>query len=148
VAKTFVDTNILFYTLDHQDPEKTEIARKAVRTLLASNDATISSQVANELASNIIRRLRKTPSEALGLCRGLKRFSYVTTSLDSLERALLLMQTASISFWDAAIVASASEAGCSVLLTEDLNHGQNIAGVLIRNPFHKLVGQVGAERME
>ncbi len=45
------------------------------------------------------------------------------------------MQTASISFWDAAIVASAIEAGCSVLLTEDLNHGKIIAGVQIQNPF-------------
>ena len=135
MPKTFVDTNVLFYTLDHQDPQKTEIARKVVRSLLASDDATISSQVANELASNIIRRLRKTPSEALGLCRGLRRFTYIPTSLDSLDRALLLMQTASISFWDAAIIASASEAGCTVLLTEDLNHGQSIAGVLIRNPF-------------
>ena len=135
MPKTFVDTNVLFYTLDHQDPQKTEIARKVVRSLLASGDATISSQVANELASNIIRRLRKTPSEALGLCRGLRRFTYIPTSLDSLDRALLLMQTASISFWDAAIIASASEAGCTVLLTEDLNHGQSIAGVLIRNPF-------------
>lgn len=97
MSKTFVDTNILFYTLDHENPQKTEVARKVVRTLLASDDATISSQVANELASNIIRRLRKTPSEALGLCRGLRRFRYIQTNLDSLERALLLMQTASIS---------------------------------------------------
>jgi predicted nucleic acid-binding protein len=135
VAKTFVDTNILFYVLDHQDPQKTEVARHAVRRLLANDEATISSQVAHELASNIIRRLRKTPAEALGLCRGLRRFTYIPTSLDSLDRALLLMQAASISFWDAAIVASASEAGCTVLLTEDLNHGQVIAGVQIRNPF-------------
>jgi predicted nucleic acid-binding protein len=56
---------------------------------------------------------------------------------EMLECALLLMQTASISFWDAVIVVSASEAGCSVLLTEDLNAGQIIAGVLIRNPFLK-----------
>lgn len=133
--KTFIDTNILFYTLDHQDAQKTEKARSVVRTLLASDDATISSQVANELTSNIIRRLRKTPSEALNLCRGLRRFRYVPTNLDSLEHALLIMQTASVSFWDAAILASASEGGCSVLLTEDLNHGQTIAGVQIRNPF-------------
>lgn len=135
VAKTFVDTNILFYILDHRDPLKAGIARHEVRRLLASEEATISSQVANELASNIIRRLQKTPAEALGLCRGLRRFIYVPTSLNSLDRALLLMQTASISFWDAAIVASANEAGCSVLLTEDLNHGQIIDGVQVRNPF-------------
>lgn len=135
MAKTFVDTNILFYTLDHRDREKSEVARHAVRRLLAADEATVSSQVANELAGNIIRRLGRTPAEALGLCRGLRRFGYVPTTLDSLDRALFIMQTASISFWDAAIVASASEAGCSVLLTEDLNHGQIIAGVQIRNPF-------------
>ncbi len=135
MAKTFVDTNVLFYILDHRDSLKSGIARRSVRRLLAAGEATISSQVASELASNIIKRLRKTPAEALGLCRGLRRFSYVPTSLDSLDRALLVMQTASISFWDAAIVASAIEAGCSVLLTEDLNHGKIIAGVQIQNPF-------------
>lgn len=40
-----------------------------------------------------------------------------------------------ISFWDAMIVRSAAELGCTTVWTEDLNHGQEIAGVRIANPF-------------
>ena len=40
-----------------------------------------------------------------------------------------------ISFWDALIVASASNAGADRILSEDLNHGQMIEGVVIENPF-------------
>ncbi len=40
-----------------------------------------------------------------------------------------------ISFWDALIVVSAEKSACTELWTEDLNHGQTIRGVRIRNPF-------------
>jgi predicted nucleic acid-binding protein len=40
-----------------------------------------------------------------------------------------------LSFWDALIVASARSAKVEKILTEDLNHGQQIEGILIENPF-------------
>lgn len=46
-----------------------------------------------------------------------------------------LAQTAGLSYWDALVVVSAASAGCAVLYTEDLNHGQEIAGVRVVNPF-------------
>jgi predicted nucleic acid-binding protein len=39
------------------------------------------------------------------------------------------------SYWDALLVATAREAGCSVMLTEDLADGANFGGVHIHNPF-------------
>ena len=135
MAKTFIDTNVLFYSVDTQDARKHKTAVEVVGRLAARREATISAQVANEFASNLVKKLGKSPASALGYCQGLRKFDYVPTTLETLGRALLLMQTASLSFWDAAILASTIDAGCSVLLTEDLNHGQTIAGVHIRNPF-------------
>jgi len=40
-----------------------------------------------------------------------------------------------LSFWDAMIVASARKAKAEKIITEDLNHGQEIEGILIENPF-------------
>ncbi|MFO8165965.1 MAG: hypothetical protein R6T98_15710, partial [Desulfatiglandales bacterium] len=40
-----------------------------------------------------------------------------------------------LSFWDALIVAAASNAKAEKILTEDLNHGQIIESILIENPF-------------
>ena len=40
-----------------------------------------------------------------------------------------------ISYWDAAILAAATELGCTTLYTEDLNHGQTYESVQVINPF-------------
>jgi len=50
--------------------------------------------------------------------------------------AAVLAEEAQISLWDAMIVRSAMRMQCPVLWTEDLNHGQIIGGVEIRNPFN------------
>jgi len=40
-----------------------------------------------------------------------------------------------LSFWDSLILRMTKQAGCRVLLTEDLQHGQLIDGIRIVNPF-------------
>ena len=47
------------------------------------------------------------------------------------------MSEASLSYWDAALLSAAVKGRCEILLTEDLNHGQTIAGVKIVNPFRE-----------
>ena len=54
------------------------------------------------------------------------------------SRALELQERYRFSFWDALIVAAALEAGCTRLLTEDLQHGQVIEGLRVENPFRDL----------
>ena len=49
--------------------------------------------------------------------------------------AIDLSRLHSFSFWDALIVRTAAAAGCGLLLTEDLQHGQVVDGVRIENPF-------------
>jgi predicted nucleic acid-binding protein len=51
------------------------------------------------------------------------------------ELALDLAERYRLAVYDAVIVAAASLAGCSVLYTEDLQHGQRIDGLVVRNPF-------------
>jgi len=53
----------------------------------------------------------------------------------AIRAAIRLADQAQLSFWDALIVAAAARAGATVLYTEDLNDGQEILGVRIRNPF-------------
>jgi len=51
------------------------------------------------------------------------------------EDAIDLARRTPLALWDAAIVIAAKRGGCSELLTEDLNGGQEIEGVLVRDPF-------------
>ena len=50
-------------------------------------------------------------------------------------RVSTLAEQAKLSFWDALVVVAAARTGATALYTEDLNHGQEILGVRIRNPF-------------
>ena len=50
-------------------------------------------------------------------------------------RAVEIAEQHLLGMYDALIVAAAELAGCDVLYTEDLNHGQRIGRVVVRNPF-------------
>ena len=59
----------------------------------------------------------------------------VVIDYTAIRSAAELADRARISFWDALVVVAAAQSGASVLYTEDLNHGQEILGVRIKNPF-------------
>ena len=59
----------------------------------------------------------------------------VPVTIDTHNLALEISRFAKLNIYDANIVAAAELAGCGVLYTEDMNHGQRIGGVEIRNPF-------------
>ena len=54
-----------------------------------------------------------------------------------LERAWKIQERYQLSFWEALIVAAAKSLGCGYLLTEDLQPGQNLDGVIVVNPFQR-----------
>lgn len=56
---------------------------------------------------------------------------------ETIEGAWRLQQSYSLSWWDALIVAAAQSGGCSVLLTEDLSHGQMLDDVRVVDPFRE-----------
>ncbi len=135
--KAFFDTNVLAYGFDKSAPEKQKIAQELVREWLPSRKMVISTQVLQELFVVLTRRLKPglPPEKA---CKIIEDFSKIEISLietKTILKAIDISQKHKISFRDALIVSSALEAGCRVLFTEDLNHGQKIEGVKIVNPF-------------
>ena len=135
--RVFVDTNILYYAFDRFGGAKRERARECLDALWEEDRGALSLQVLQEFFHNCVRKLAEPNAlalarEALTLYRPWLREA---TTLDTVLRATQLMDLAQLSFWDALIVASAAEAGAATLLTENLSHGQVIAGVRIENPF-------------
>ncbi len=134
--RCFIDTNILVYAVDTVgEPAKSVVAGELIAQLAKRPHSFLSVQVKAEFASLCIRKLRFTPAKVASLLQGLKDFSEVNYSTDILREGLLLMDVASLSFWDAVMIATAKRSGCTVVYTEDLNHGQVIEGVRIHNPF-------------
>jgi len=135
-GKTFVDTNVLFYAHDVDDRSKHDLARDALRELWNDGTGVVSPQVLQEFYVNVTRKIAKP------LAKDAARLivsAYATWCVDvgsaDIAAAFRIEDEATIGFWDALIVAAAAKAGARRILSEDLNAGQTIAGVLIENPF-------------
>ena len=126
----FLDTNILIYA--QGAGAKSEVARQMI---LAGG--VISVQVLNEFAA-VLRRKFGFEWEVVA-----EAIADVRTALDPVRpidvgihtEAVSLARTHGFNFYDALIIASALEAGCDTLLTEDLQTGRRIEGLTIVNPF-------------
>ena len=127
----FTDTNVLLYLLS-ADSDKAERAE----TLL-SGRVVISVQVLNEFVNVARRKLAMPWSDLTRMLDDIRRFAEVRAlTVATHELGLSLAQRYKLSIYDAMIAAAAIEAGCKTLWSEDLQHGQKLAGQLtIRNPF-------------
>ena len=134
-GKTFIDTNVLVYSVDRHSPEKQRRAREILRTIEREGGGVISTQVVQEFYVTATRKLGIDPFEAKGLLEPLSALEIVTADIALIKEAVDCSILNRISFWDALIVISAEKARCARLLTEDMNAGQTIRGVRIENPF-------------
>lgn len=134
MSRAFVDTNVFVYAVDRAEPRKREIA---VATLESEDDIAISTQVLGEFFVVATGRLSPPMSEhaALEAIDRLARLPTVSPDVEMVRKAARVATESRISYWDGLIVAAAAAAGCARLLTEDLNPGQEIEGVLVENPF-------------
>jgi predicted nucleic acid-binding protein len=134
--RTFVDTNILIYAYDVDAKSKHEAARRVLQQLWEEGSGVLSMQVLQEFYVNVTRKIpHPIPKES---ARGVVS-SYISWCIDTtpaeISAAFQIEDQSRIGFWDALIVASALKSGASRILSEDLNAGQKIAGILIENPF-------------
>jgi predicted nucleic acid-binding protein len=133
----FVDTNVLLYAYDPDAGVRHERARLLIGELGRGHRGVLSVQVLQEFYVNAVRRIAVplSPEQARERLRVLARWRTHSPLAHDVLAATELAERYQISFWDAMIVRSASELGCDTLWTEDLTHGQRIAGVEILNPF-------------
>ena len=133
--RTFLDTNVLIYADDADAGSKTEAARERVRHHLRTGDGVISTQVLQEYFVVATRKLGIDPAVVQRKMELYAGFETVVVRVDMIHDAIKLHRLDAVSFWDALILTAARGAGCGVLLTEDLNHGQVMDGVRVEDPF-------------
>ena len=137
-ADAFIETNIFIYHLDTGDPRKQVIAERVVRQALAAGDTCISFQVVQECLNTVLRKARvalQVEQARMYLDSVLLPLMQVSSSPALYHRALDIQSRYRFSFYDSLIVAAALAAGCSRLLSEDLQHGQRVEGLTIVDPF-------------
>lgn len=135
MSKTFVDTNILVYTLDKRDSAKRTRCREALRNLVAQNEAVISTQILQEFYVTATQKLSVKPAAAKSIIHTFTNMEVVTITTGLIKEAIDTSVQHRISFWDALVVVAAESARCEFLLSEDLNSGQIMRNVRIVNPL-------------
>ncbi len=131
----FVDTNVFVYLFDADSPDKQVRARQ----LLADHreNIVLSPQVLGEFYVTVTRKLGKplAADRALEALDDLCAFPIRPLRAELVRSAVRRSVASRLSYWDALIIESALDAGATVLLTEDLQHGQAFAHLRVVNPF-------------
>lgn len=133
----FVDTNVFVYARDVAADDKHTRARALIRSLWDSGEGRLSMQVLHEYYVTTTRKLDPglPPEEARADVRDLAAWEPVILGIDGLETAWAIEERFGLPFWDALVVAAAHVARCDVLLSEDLEHGMDLDGVRVVDPF-------------
>ncbi|WP_342361545.1 PIN domain-containing protein [Terrarubrum flagellatum] len=136
MSRTFLDTNILLYSISRATNEAKKRARAI--ELIDAGDVALSTQVLQEF---YVQATRSTRTDAIphdvaaGLIRAWLRFPVQPIDASIVLDALAIKDANRLSYWDSAIIAAAKALSCETLYSEDLSHDQAIEGVRIVDPF-------------
>lgn len=135
--KVFVDTNILVYSLDASFPVKQKIARELLGKLWTNRTGRMSVQVCNEFFVTVTKKLKPGMDEESAWDEIEIYSAWNPEPLDykTLQKAREVQLRYRTSWWDALIIASAFFAECTIIVSEDLNAGQEYCGIRVENPF-------------
>jgi predicted nucleic acid-binding protein len=130
-----LDTNILVYSVDRTAGPRHEMAKQIVRRAKLT-PCCLTLQVISEFYAVISRKGMVPRPEAARLAEVMMdAFRTVALSPSAVRAALAAAAAGEASYWDALLVATAAEAGCTAILTEDLADGSLLLGVRVLNPF-------------
>ena len=135
----FVDTNVLVYLRDSRDAEKQRCCAEWMSRLWGARSGRVSHQVLHEYYVTVTGKLRPglTQAEAREDVMALQAWAPPASGVALIEAAWDIQDRWAFSFWDSLIVASAVRQNCTLLLTEDLSHGQGLDGLLVVSPFRR-----------
>lgn len=132
---TFIDSNVLVYSVDKRNSGKRQIAREIVSAAVDNPTFVISQQVLNEFANVSLKKLSMTIDEVRECIEEFVNIYVAEQRLDWTCKALDIKKQYGIQFYDSLLLAAAAANGCNEILTEDLTDGQTYCGVKAVNPF-------------
>lgn len=136
--RVFVDTNVLLYAFDSRAGMKQGRARQWLSALWAPDVGRLSWQVLNEFYFNAVRKMHMPTADARSLVEAYALWKPVGVGFGIVQHAWYWMDRASLSYWDAMIVAAAETAGCDFLLSEDFQTGRDFDSVRVISPFERM----------
>lgn len=132
-----LDTNILIYAVDAREERKRAFAAKIIEAA-ASLDCPLALQAVGEFYAAATAKLKLNPKDAAEragqLIAGFDTFAY---SVHAVRAALEEAPRSRFSYWDAVLLASAAEAGCTTIFSEDMADGARFGSIAVANPFRR-----------
>ncbi len=126
----FFDSNVLLYLASTEQEKATQAAA------LLEDGGTISVQVLDEFAAVALRKLGRSMRDVrLALAHIRATCTVVVADVATHEMGLDIAERYRFSIYDSMLIAAAQQAHCGIFFTEDLQHGQKIGGLTIRDPF-------------
>ena len=130
-----LDTNLLVCAIDNAAGARHDVAGQIIQHAVRL-DCWLTLQAVSEFYAAVTRKGIVQPRDAAAQAADwLDLFPCAAASETAVRTALTDAAVGRASYWDALLVATAGEAGCRAILTEDLADGADLGGVRIRNPF-------------
>ena len=135
--RVFVDTNVLIYAEDGRDEAKQQRAREWLAKLWQLRCGVLSVQVFNEFYVNVTGKLRPPlgVQDAKTVIRRFSGWQLAPQDMATIESAWAIEARYQVSHWDGLVLAAAQHAGCSIILSEDMQHVQKVGALTVLNPF-------------
>ena len=145
--RVFFDTNIVVYCFDTLEPRKQTRAKDLLAHALNSKLGVVSYQVVQEFCNVATKAKRlQLPQERILAYVNLvlQPMNQVGPGSALIESALALRAEHNFSFYDSLVIASAQQAKCQVLYSEDMQHMQRVGNLQIVNPFLMVANEAAA----
>jgi len=128
----FIDSNVWLYAfMDDSSPK-----HAPAKALIEQDRVVLSTQVVNEVCNNLIRKAGYTEPEIQQTIQNWAAvYQILDVTLPMIRQASVLRIAYRLSYWDSLILATAQDAGCSVVYSEDMQDGLRIGALTLRNPF-------------
>ena len=136
-ATVFVDASVLVSARDMTEPERNLRALEWMTVLWQTKSGRLSYQVLQEYYVTVTRKLDppRDVSDAREDVESLVSWQPTKIELPVIDRAWAIQHRYGFSWWTSLILGAASYSGCTHVLTEDLQHGQDVEAIIIINPF-------------
>jgi predicted nucleic acid-binding protein len=139
VTRVAFDTNILAYVagVDRHpdDAAKIDASRTLLKQLRGRASLLVPVQVIGELFVVLTKAGASRADARATVLRMTEAFGSADSGAPALLSALDLVAAHQLQFWDALILNAAAEAGCTLLLSEDMSSGFTWRGVTVLNPL-------------
>ena len=134
-VRSFFDTNILVYADDKAAPAKQRRSIDLIAEHRRARSGVVSLQILQEYFVTVTRKLHVESSIARRKVELLAEFYVAVPDVSDILAAIDLHRLHNLSFWDALVIRSAKQSGCTVLFSEDMQHTRDLDGLQILNPF-------------